>query len=427
MVDDPTTAGSATVQRSNGVAGAPTRDVQARFGLAYGWLRRGQPARAAEQFLDVLELDPDLESPYLELAEIYVGHERWEDAIAICRRGLARFPNQSRLHKANVTALTASGGHDAACAHYQLGRVDDRRLDIAPDEILACLVVRDEVERLPWFVRECRRLGVTRILAVDNGSTDGTVELLLAQPDVHLWRTHMSFNAGNFGSAWFEVLLREYGVGHWVLMLDADEVLRFPGSEHRTLNDFCATLDDLDLTAASGLLLDMYSDRPIAETRYVAGEDFLDHCPFFDRHPYHEARELDGPYRNLTYFFGGMRKRRFGDDAEYLVTKVPLLKYGPDVVLAGGQHWTNQPVDRIAHQACAVLHFKYFASFVDYAHQEAERAEHSEGGRQYQAYRRQLDRTENLVLFDPTESLRFRGSGQLVELGWVLPVSDGGP
>ncbi len=414
---------SDAVQRSNGVEGPPSADVQAKFGLAHGWLRLGQPVRAAQQFLEVVDLDPDLESPYLELAEIYVDHQRWDDTIEICERGLARFPNQSHLHKALVTALATSAGHDAVTARYRLDRLDGRRIDIDPDAILSCLVVRDEADRLPWYLHECRRLGVTTFLVVDNGSTDGTLELLLAQPDVHVWQTSMSFNAGNFGSAWFEVLLRRYGVGHWVVMLDADEVLCYPDDEHRTLIELCASLDEHGLAAASGLLVDMYSDRPIVETRYRRGDDFLDHCPFFDRHPYHEAREEAGPYQNLTYYFGGMRKRQFGDEAEYLVTKVPLLKYTPDVVLAGGQHWTSHAAERIAHQACAVLHFKYFASFVDYARQEATRQEHSEGGRQYQAYDRRLSDADNLVLHDPAESIRFRGSGQLVELGWIRPLT----
>ena len=202
---------SDAVQRSNGVEGPPSADVQAKFGLAHGWLRLGQPVRAAQQFHEVVDLDPDLESPYLELAEIYVDHQRWDDAIEICERGLARFPNQSHLHKALVTALAASAGHDAVTARYRLDRLDVRPIDIDPDAILSCLVVRDEADRLPWYLHECRRLGVTTFLVVDNGSTDGTLELLLAQPDVHVWQTSMSFNAGNFGSAWFEVLLRPLG------------------------------------------------------------------------------------------------------------------------------------------------------------------------------------------------------------------------
>ncbi len=163
----------------------------------------------------------------------------------------------------------------------------------------------------------------------------------------------------------------------------------------------------------------MYSDRPIAETQYRPGDDFLTHASFFDRTAYHEARPDDGPFGNHAFYFGGLRKRVFGDGAEYLVTKVPLLRYDADVVLAGGQHWTSHPANSIAHDACAVLHFKYFASFVDYAHAEAQREEHSEGGRQYKVYDSQLAADQALTLYDPAESVRFAGSQQLVDLGLV--------
>jgi hypothetical protein len=236
---------------------------------------------------------------------------------------------------------------------------------------------------------------------------------------VHLWQTDASFNAGNFGSAWFEVLLSRHGLGHWIVMLDADEILCYPGYEDTPIREFCRSLDRAGMRAASGLMLDMYSDKTIADTRYTPGDDFLDHCHFFDRTALHSTVEQAGPFDNHRFHFGGARRRVFGDDVEYLVTKTPLVRYDSDVILAGGQHWTSHPTERIAHDGCAVLHFKYFASFVDYARSEADRAEHSEGAKQYKAYRSILEEAEDLTLYDPTESIRFEHSTQLHTLGLV--------
>ena len=208
---------------------------------------------------------------------------------------------------------------------------------------------------------------MSTFLVVDNGSTDGTVEWLAGQPDVLLWQTDASFNEGNFGSAWFEVLLRRHGLGHWVVMLDADEILCFPGYENASVRELCTLLDRGGYRAMSGIMVDMYGRGSVADTRYVAGEDFLDHCRWFDRRTHHESIEAAGPFDNQTFHFGGARRRVFGTDVEYLVTKTPLVRYDSDVVLAGGQHFTSHPADRIAHDACAVLHFKYFASFAFFA------------------------------------------------------------
>ena len=58
-----------------------------------------------------------------------------------------------------------------------------------------------------------RGLGIETFFVVDNGSTDGSVEFLLAQPDVHLWTTEDSFGAAHCGTDWVLALIDEYGSG----------------------------------------------------------------------------------------------------------------------------------------------------------------------------------------------------------------------
>lgn len=393
--------------------------ARAQFGLAHGWLRRNRRDRAAHHFREAIALDPGLEGAHLRLTQILCVDRCWEDTIAACEVGLRNFPNQASLHKRLITATSEAHGHAAACDRYGLQRVDARSMTIDAGDVLGCLVVRNEIDRLPWFLAENRRLGVSMFLVVDNGSTDGTVEFLREQEDVRLWQTNNSFNLGNFGSAWFEVLLREYGLGQWVVMLDADEILCFPGYEDIGIRELCVMLDRAGFRAMSGVMLDMYSDVAVADTRYIAGDDFLDHCRWFDRKAHHESIPAAGPFKNQTFHFGGARKRVFGGDVTYLVTKTPLVRYDADVVLAGGQHFTSHPASRIAHDACAVLHFKYFDSFAGYIESEVEREEHSEGARQYRAYLDATQQDEKLVLFDPEESIKFRDSHHLTELGIV--------
>ena len=410
---------SAPLVRSSGADATNARAALAEFGLARGWLRRGFLDRALQHFRRAIEIDPDLEGAHVQLARVLGIERRWEDAIGVCENALRRFPEQAVLHKLLITALTELHGHEAALARHGLRRVDDRPIDIDPGEVLGCLVVRNEARRLPWFLSENRRLGVSIFLVVDNGSTDGTLELLRGQSDVRLWETSNSFIQGNYGSAWFEVLLSRFGLGHWILMLDADEILSFPGCEHTSVRELCNALDRVGKRAMSGVLIDMYSAGSIAETRYVPGDDFLDHSRYFDRKTHHQSYENAGPFSNQTFRFGGARTRVFGSEVDYLVTKTPLVRYEPDVVLAGGQHWTSYHSERIAHDGCAVLHFKYFSSLVDRATAEAERGEHSHWRQQIEAYRATLEREHDLRLYDPAESIAYEGSTQLVELGIV--------
>ena len=52
---------------------------------------------------------------------------------------------------------------------------------IAPGDILAFVTLRNERVRLPYFLEYYRRIGVGHFLIVDNGSDDGSRDLLAGQ------------------------------------------------------------------------------------------------------------------------------------------------------------------------------------------------------------------------------------------------------
>lgn len=385
--------------------------------LAHAWLRQGRWQQAIPRLQKLLAIDPELEAAYIDLAEVYTNLHRWNSVISICEQALVYFPNQSVLHKHYINAFIESAGWNAACLTYGLERLDSNFYELASGDIACCLVVRNESLRLPWFLSYYRRMGVSQFLVVDNGSTDGTVNYLLEHPDVKLWQSKMSFNSANFGSAWFELLLRKYGLNRWCLTVDADELITFSGDEEHDLVDLCAELECQGKRAASGILLDMVSDKALSETVYQPGEDFQSICPYFDRTFFHQKYEAGSPFRNQDYYYGGLRQRVFGSKVGCLLTKTPLLKYQQDTVLAGGQHWTNIPTEQIAHQQICVKHFKYFSSFADYAKQEARREEHSRGAEQYKLYAEGLSEKGDLILYDVDESVEYTGTRQLIDLG----------
>ena len=51
-----------------------------------------------------------------------------------------------------ITAYEALDSLDAAFAHYELRRIDQRDSAIAADEILCCVTLRNENQRLPYFL-----------------------------------------------------------------------------------------------------------------------------------------------------------------------------------------------------------------------------------------------------------------------------------
>ncbi|MEZ5573714.1 MAG: glycosyltransferase family 2 protein [Halioglobus sp.] len=257
---------------------------------------------------------------------------------------------------------------------------------------------------------------------MDNDSSDGSLEYLLQQDDVHVWQSPLPFMEANFGAAWFELLLRRYGVGHWCLTVDTDEFLVYRGSPAKGLRELSREMDCKQLVAMTGQLLDMYSEGPIRDAHYRPGQDPLEVCPWFDRISYNRRYELGGQYHNQRLLFGGVRQRVFPARNDYLLSKVALLKYQPNVVLDGGQHMSNMPADRLLHNQMVLLHFKFFSSMLNYAQTESQREIHAMAAQQYKAYQKGFESNSSLSLYDPVLSVRYEGIAQLEALDIIDPA-----
>lgn len=392
--------------------------AQDRYMLARAWHSKGTLGAAIQGYREALAIDPGHLDAAVLLGSLMQSQQRLDEAIETYRQALEHHPNDARLHKQFVDVMLAQEGPHAVFRHYGLARKDSRYLSLRPAEILCCTVLRNELPRLPYFLDYYRKKGIGAFLAVDNGSSDGSLEYLVNQPDVYVWHSDLSFNRANFGAGWFEPILRMHGRDHWCLIVDADELLYYPDCERRSIVDLCQALDRKGKRALNAVHLDMYSDAPIRETHYRPGQPFEEVCPYFDRRFFHRCDNKAGPFRNQNIYWGGVRQRIFGE-AGYHLSKVPLIRYDEDCILAGGQHWTNLPVKRIAAERGGLLHFKYFSSFCDYASQEARRKQHSGDAELYQEYERGLREQPSLTFYDPAHSVKLEDSRQLVHLGVI--------
>lgn len=309
---------------------------------------------------------------------------------------------------------------DRAAASLQ--RMDHHPMDHSADSVVACVVLRNEVDRLHGLLEHHRRLGVERFFVVDNGSTDGTIEVLLEQSDVRLWTSELPFRDADYGARWFAAILREHAPTNWVVIVDADELLWYDNCETRPIADLCAELDQGGHRGMCGVLLDLYPTGPLADTLLPADRSPVEVARWFDRRWCHGMGANSSPYLNQIGLFGGVRRRLFGGNGwDYCLSKVPLLRFGPDTVLVGGQHWSNMP---LGPERAAVLHFKLDARLVDLAWSELERGQRATHAREYHAYAEALALHPDLAAFDPRESVEFTGSDSLRELGVIGPIED---
>lgn len=251
--------------------------------------------------------------------------------------------------------------------------VANRTSLIRPGDALAVLVARDEVEALPAWLDHLRALGLRHVLAVDNGSLDGTREWLAAQPEVSLWEAAGSYREARFGMDWANALLGRFGPGRWCLTLDADERLLFPRPE-RGLQGLTQALEAGGREALPCLMIDLYGDP----------EGGL----WFDAEGFHVRRQ---PRFGHVVVRGGPRGRLLFADAPHrapVLSKLPLVRWRSGFAYVGSTHHAlpsrlNRALDALdplagpeAGPRGALLHGKLLPGLGARARAERDRGEH---------------------------------------------------
>lgn len=180
-----------------------------------------------------------------------------------------RFP-RSRL-ALQLRGLVTAGSSplsadDNAFAYRWRNVLPEEDLSIAaqlagrPWRRLACvLVIRDEDELLPLVLAHYVRLGVTSFIVVDNGSANDPAAVLrsFAEAEFTLVRAPGDFAASRHGMVWINEIL-ESGCCDWLLFVDCDEFLTFPGDADMRLPQLLDHFDARGETAMFAPMVDAF-------------------------------------------------------------------------------------------------------------------------------------------------------------------------
>ncbi len=278
-------------------------------------------------------------------------------------------------------------------------------------------VVRNEMLRLPAFLEHYRRLGLGQFIVIDNDSSDGSTGYLDEQKDVLLFHTRDRYADAHSGIAWVNAILDRYCAGRWILFVDADELLVWPGMENDGIDGLVRRLDAQSAGALFTVMLDMYADRPFGSIGYERGASLTACCPFFDPGPYRVVRSRRFPFRQV---YGGVRARIFREmNADFhppTISKVPMVRWRE------GQHFAHSAhalglSEKLPDFQAALLHFKMLDDFVDKCAVEANHRQYYAGGREYRLIGEAITKRANASFHDPDVSVRYTRANRLVEMG----------
>ena|SRR5438094_3588703 len=283
-------------------------------------------------------------------------------------------------------------------------------------------VVRNEERRLRSLFRHYRSLGAASIHVIDNGSSDRSAEIALADPLVTLWKTDAGFAAGGFGQLWCGAIARRHGLGSWILNVDADEHLAYVGMESRGLDQLQSWLEAAGYERLFTPLVDLYC-REWA-SRACDGEQWTSHDLYFDGNTEfgHSYQLNNGPYGPVL--LGGPRARMMasiGEKNSPWLSKFALAKWDSNTAYAN-VHFPY-PFNRNPRTCFgALLHLKLLDDFEERVSRAIREDQHWKGASEYRGYRNWLERYRGQTCYSSKTSVKYHGPQCLVSAGILRAI-----
>jgi hypothetical protein len=295
-------------------------------------------------------------------------------------------------------------------------------------------VMRDERHLVEAWLDHHRGLGFRQFLVLDDGSEDGTAELLAAQPDVVMLGSPHRFGDPGLARGRFGILRRNRAgtamkdaaprrflpQGAWSGYLDADEFLILPPG----IGSVGEVVGRTRWPGIAASVVDFFPERltdraapPPPPARRL--DDLLAEAPFFEAEP---VMRLRGPLQPVpvapaksTRLF----EAHLGGGPDSARVKVPLARLGP-LVHRFGSHKLNLPPD--PRRLLAVAHMIFTADFAAKVARARAWGSHVGGGEKYHRYAQLIDALDaaGATLTGPA-SRRFDAGGAraMLECGLI--------
>jgi len=293
-----------------------------------------------------------------------------------------------------------------------------------------CLA-RNEEYRIGAFIEHYVRLGVRSIHIIVNRSEDRTAEISGECPYVTVWHADGSYLEAEHGNLWRGALSRRYGVGKWILNLDADEFMIYSSMEQRGLPQLQEWMTAKGKSCLCMPVIDMYPER--IDNAFPAANaspslmHLIEESPYFDR-PRKGLLStcwIQQGHRGIE-LKGGVRLRMMQD---ILVTEspwvnvFPLIRWTEDAAYCSGSRHTMYPPQNNSELFyAALLHFKFVGNFTEKVREAVHDNQYWDNSIEYRRYAEWLCHNGSQSLVDDHYSVRFLGANSVIEERLLQPI-----
>jgi len=336
------------------------------------------------------------------------------------------------LHRGHGAEGPAPGGADAPnsevaeCVRKWLIHYDVQLLhgpeEVAfdSDELVVLCLVRDGRPYVRSFIDHYLSLGVRHIFFLDNGSTDGTVEVAREYDNVTVFRSLLPFKVYQMQIK--QYLIERFAYGRWSLCVDIDELFDYPYSDVVSLSSLLNYLSGRSYTAVLTQMLDMFPEKPLTDAAISDQDEPLKELyRFYDvanihAHDYSTHTGICGPGNTLAndeiaVYKDGIKGTIFDRNTPVLTKHA--LTFLDDKIrpMDGNAHKASNA--RVADITCVLFHYKFTNNLYESVRLAVQRENYNKDSRKHKMYLKTLEEKSSLQLKSAT-SRELRGVNELV-------------
>ncbi len=302
-------------------------------------------------------------------------------------------------------------------------------VDYEVDELVVLCLVRNGRTHVKAFVDHYLAFGAKHIFFLDNGSTDGTVEILRGYEKVTVLRTVLPFK--EYQMSMKQYMFERFGQGRWALFADIDELFDYPYSETVDLGSFLRYLTQRSYTAVVAQMLDMFPEKPISNV----GSTFED-TPLKETNEFYDLSNVRMHYYWDYPIVCGTGNVLANDEVKVLrkgiqsslfggvppLTKHPLVfSDGKAKPMDGSSHAVSHA--HVADLTCVLFHYKFLDSLYEQIRSAVREENYMKDSRKHKKRLEILE--QNSTLHIKRDSSRKLGSvNELVENGFLVVSED---